>query len=242
MMFCVPAVCVDVDEADFNPIHKVPVIVSGDQGTVLIEVIDSELRTAANVMGSGAMRSSTAIQEQLLAIQSSLNQLRRDINDVKTNQAIDRNCVAQQFGALNANVKRIGRQPGRMMMLATVAATRTRDDDENDRTIPVRAPPIASLSPAPKDLYQLWNEYEHGIGGRKPAKHFSLHERGKVKHIYSLRNAGWQIIMGLVVRLGHTSEVAIDRIYAVYGAQTSVTAILRSLKKDVKAGRLSPNL
>jgi hypothetical protein len=232
---------VDVEEADFNPIHKVPVIVSGDQGTVLIEVIDSELRTAANVMGSGAMRSSTAIQEQLLAIQSSLNQLRRDINDVKTNQAIDRNCVAQQFGALNANVKRIGRQPGRMMMLATVAATRTRDDDENDRTIPVQAPPIASLSPAPKDLYQLWNEYEHGIGGRKPAKHFSLHERGKVKHIYSLRNAGWQIISGLV-RLGHTSEVAIDRIYAVYGAQTSVTAILRSLKKDVKAGRLSPNL
>ncbi len=75
MIFCVPAVCVDVEEPDFNPIHKVPVIVSGDQGTVLIEVIDSELRLAANVMGSGAMQSLTAIQEQFLVIQSSLNQL-----------------------------------------------------------------------------------------------------------------------------------------------------------------------
>jgi hypothetical protein len=56
-----------------------------------------------------------------------------------------------------------------------------------------------------------------------------------VKHIYSLCNAGWQNFLGLVW-LGHTSEVAIE---AVYGAQTSVTAILRSLKKDVKAGRLS---
>jgi hypothetical protein len=87
----------------------------------------------------------------------------------------------------------------------------------------------------------LWNEYELDIGGRKPAKDFLLHERGKVKNIYSLCNAGWQIISGLV-RLGHTSEVAIDRIYAVYGSQPSVTVIQRSLKKDVKAGRRSPNL
>jgi hypothetical protein len=106
--------------------------------------------------------------------------------------------VAHQFGALNANDKEIGRQPGQMMLLATVAATRTRDDKNNRRTIPVCAPPIASLLPAPKDSYQLWNEYDHGIGGRKPTKHFSLHERGKVKHIYSLCNAGWQNFLGLV--------------------------------------------
>jgi hypothetical protein len=58
---------VNVDKPDFNPISRVPVIVSGDEGTVPIEVIDSELS------GSNAARS-TAIQDQLLAIQSSINQ------------------------------------------------------------------------------------------------------------------------------------------------------------------------
>lgn len=47
------AVAVNVDEADFNPIQKVPVIVSGDEGTVLIEVIDRDLRVA-NAAGGGA--------------------------------------------------------------------------------------------------------------------------------------------------------------------------------------------
>jgi hypothetical protein len=72
----------------------------------------------------------------LLAIQSSLNQLQPGINDIKTNQAIDRNCVEQQFGALKANDKQIGRQQGQMMMLATIAAARTRDA-KNNTTIPV---------------------------------------------------------------------------------------------------------
>ena len=69
---------VNVDEPDFNPISRVPVIVSGDEGTVLIEVIDSELRGANAATGNAAR--SMAIQDQLLAIQSSINQLRRDIN------------------------------------------------------------------------------------------------------------------------------------------------------------------
>ena len=163
------AVAVNVDEPDFNPIQKVPVIVSGDEGTVLIEVIDCDLR-AANAAGGGMATRSTAIQEQFLAIQSSLNHLRRDIkNDVKTNQAIDRTNTAQHFVNLNANVKRIGRQPGRMMMLASAAATRTRGGDDDNTAPPVRAQ-SAGLSPAPRDLYQLWNEYQHGIGGRKTCK------------------------------------------------------------------------
>jgi hypothetical protein len=232
---------VNVDEPDFNPISRVPVIVSGDEGTVLIEVIDSELRGANAATGNAAR--SMAIQDQLLAIQSSINQLRRDINDIKTNQLIDRSTSTQQFGILNVNIKRIGRQPARMMMLATAAASRTQGGDITgaENAVPVRAPPTASLSPAPKDLYQLWNEYLHGIGGRKPAKNFSPSERGRVKHVYGLRNSGWQVILELV-RSGITCEVAIDRIYTVYGAQTSLTTILRRLKKDRKDGTLSPNL
>jgi hypothetical protein len=64
-----------------------------------------------------------------------------------------------------------------MMMLAMAAASRTQGDDitrSAEIAVPVQGPSIASLSLAPGDLYQLWNEYLHGIlaGGRKPAKHF----------------------------------------------------------------------
>jgi hypothetical protein len=57
---------VNVNKPDFNPISRVPVIVSGDEVTVLLEVIDSELRGANAATGDAAQ--STAIQDQLLAI------------------------------------------------------------------------------------------------------------------------------------------------------------------------------
>ena len=166
--------------------------------------------------------------------------MRRDIsNEVKTNQLIDRSTSTQQFGILNVNVKRVSRQPVQMMMLAMVAATRTQGGDITGAEITVllvRAPSIASLSLARRDLYQLWNEYLHGIRGRKPANHFSLCDRGRVKHTYdSLCNNFWQIIVRLV-GLGYEADVAIDQIYLVYGAQTSVTKILTSLRKDKQEG------
>ena len=50
------------------------------------------------------------------------------------------------------------------------------------------------------------------------------------------------LIAGLV-RQGHTAEIGIDRIYAVYGGETSVTSnIIDELKRDKKDGTLSPNL
>ncbi|KAF0729200.1 hypothetical protein Ae201684P_010677 [Aphanomyces euteiches] len=34
------------------------------------------------------------------------------------------------------------------------------------------------LSKRPRDLYELWKEYEFGLGGNKPAKHFTEKEHG----------------------------------------------------------------
>ena len=42
--------------------------------------------------------------------------------------------------------------------------------------------------------------------------------------------------------LGLTSDLAIDRIYDVYGAQVSVTKIINGLIEDKERGRLNPNL
>ena len=39
-----------------------------------------------------------------------------------------------------------------------------------------------TLSKLPKPLYVLWNEWEFGVGGNKPAILFSATERGRLKH------------------------------------------------------------
>ena len=50
----------------------------------------------------------------------------------------------------------------------------------------------------------------------------------------------WDLVSSLV-RMGDTAETAIDKIYAVYGGQTSVTNIINGLKRDKKDGTLNPN-
>ena len=35
------------------------------------------------------------------------------------------------------------------------------------------------LSKNPKDLYTVWTEWEFGLNGMKPARDFTIHERGK---------------------------------------------------------------
>jgi hypothetical protein len=47
----------------------------------------------------------------------------------------------------------------------------------------------------------------------------------------------WELI-ALLVQSGFTAAVAINRIYAVYGAGTSVTNIINQLKKNVCDGTL----
>ena len=75
---------------------------------------------------------------------------------------------------------------------------------------------------------------------RKPARLFSYTERGRSKHRYSRRKVVWDLVSRLI-RMGDTAETAIDKIYAVYGGQTSVTNIINGLKRDKKDGTLNPN-
>ena len=62
---------------------------------------------------------------------------------------------------------------------------------------------------------------------------FSHSERGRSKHKYHRRKVVWDLIGGLV-RQGHAADWVIDRIYAVYGGQTSVSNIMNRLKRDKK--------
>jgi hypothetical protein len=109
--------------------------------------------------------------------------------------------------------------PGRAQSIAPIDSTQSR--------------PPPRLSKRPKDLFELYREYQFGIGGSKPAKLFSSAERGSCRSTYSLRLGFWSLVDGLV-RKGHTSETAIDLIYSSYGVQEPVVAILRKIRTDKK--------
>ena len=102
---------------------------------------------------------------------------------------------------------------------------------------------MATLMPTPRSLHDLWQEYHHGVGERKAARLFSYSGLSKVARSigsYSRRKVVWDLVSSLV-RMGDTAEAAIDKIYAVYGGQTSVTNIINELKRDKKDGTLNPN-
>jgi Transcriptional activator of glycolytic enzymes len=100
----------------------------------------------------------------------------------------------------------------------------------------------AELSKNPKTLFDLWMEYQHGIGGRKPAKDFTPTERHRCKKTYSRRKAVWDILDHLLrSRPNSTINSAIDAVLAVYGRRLPVTSIIDGLVKDRRTGG-HPNL
>ena len=123
-------------------------------------------------------------------------------------------------------------------MVAAVGGTGS--DDENMLAVVAALQNLArtaasSLSPCPRTLYDLWTEFMLGLGGRKPASQFTQVDRGRVKHKYFRWNDIWKTVQWLV-RMGLTSDSAIDRIYTVYGAQMSVTRIINGVIEDKKGG------
>ena len=250
---------VDVDAELNNPVKQMAVVVSGDHGAVYIDMIGN-LEAEENAGGAGGAvvppgpgTANVSIRNQLLGLQSALLAMRQDNLEMKTSvtasvAALKVN-MERSFEMLNGNVRRMALQPARRVAVPvggggvgdeanTGGGAATANEGEGDLAMMA----TATLMPTPISLHDLWAEYLlHGVGGRKPARLFSYTERGRSKHRYSRRKIVWDTVSGLV-RLGHTSEIAIDRIYAVYGGQTSVTKIINALKKDKRNGTLNPNL
>ena len=92
------------------------------------------------------------------------------------------------------------------------------------------------MSKCPRSLYDLWKEYVTGFSGNKPARDFNSSERGACRFVYAKRNHVWQLVVKLT-RMGYiSSDKAIDKIYDVYGHNTSVTNIIKGIVADKKNG------
>jgi len=97
-------------------------------------------------------------------------------------------------------------------------------EDNNNNTDANGIQYKSSLSPRPRNLYELWKEYQHGIGGCKAAKNFSNTERGQVKCTYAHCKAIWGEI-DCLVHAGDTYTDAIDHIYQAYGQTPSISTL-----------------
>lgn len=218
-------------EEGVNPVRKRLVIVSGMNATVIINVMPDDLGGdgnginnggAAGIGGGGAGggfltgADGQAIHARLHAIETGLLSVREEVNK-------NQESTTRLINVVNRNVCRIAVQPGIQQAAA------------NDN-MPQE---VAQLSPLPRNLHTLWQEYTTGIGGRKAARLFTEQERGQNKYKYHRRKVVWDVIARLV-RGGRTAQTAVDMIYNAYG-HVSVTAIINQMRRDRAHGG-HPNL
>ena len=240
----------DIDEGDeeVNPIIQTAVTVSGDHGAVFIDTVGGVAGEAGAGAGAGGVGgTNVSLRNQLIGVQSCLLSMRQEnlelrnaINTLKVN-------MEQNLQMINGNIGRLAMRPVGVRNATATAAVlgpvppQQQQHDAAAAGVGDHAMMLATLMPTPRSLHDLWQEFQHGVGGRKAARLFSYSERGRSKHRYHRRKIVWDLIAGLV-RQGQTAEAGIDRIYAVYGGQTSVTNIINGIKRDKKNGTLSPNL
>ena len=162
--------------------------------------------------------------------------LRRDNIELRSELDRVQDKTNRRLNKINRNVMTMLTRPGirAPTQQRAVADAVTEQQEEQEPS------PNVSLSKMPKTLNYLWMEYEFGLNNKKAAKDFSSVERGRVKYRYHRRKVVWDKISEMV-RAGHNSEDAINKIYDAYGHKTSVTNIINKMRKDRKDGG-HPNL
>jgi regulator of replication initiation timing len=161
-----------------NPVEKLLLVITGNEGEVFLdEVVGND--TPPGAPGDNqANRQQTNERNQMIGLISQVNTLRRDIAEVKTELGETRMEARHEFQLNREFLRRTAIQP---------AFRRNNNTEEHP---PVQGS-VATLSPNPKNLFILWQEYEIGLGGRKAAKLFTREERGRVKHKYSRQKVVW---------------------------------------------------
>ncbi|EEY64813.1 uncharacterized protein PITG_15602 [Phytophthora infestans T30-4] len=175
--------------------------------------INAVERVPIHVVGEGAQLQLVEVRED--AVESGALE--------HTSGGISADSTRKEFASIHSQLFGMQRQTANV--LNEVLRSRAETQRDYQKLLAVR----------PKDLYELWEEYQFGLSGLKPAKDFTAADRGANKFAYSRRKVFWDAV-ATFVRSGFTSDVAIDRNYAAYGRQLSVTRILAALRNDKHQG------
>ncbi|OWZ03196.1 hypothetical protein PHMEG_00025112 [Phytophthora megakarya] len=215
---------------ELNPVDRETFYVVGDGSHLNLVAIADEKGTtnrpnscASGGAGEGSRREFAALHSQLLASQHRTTQIMNEV--VRNRQESHR-----ELQKIQAILRRLAASP-----LPRQASREHHAQHSSETAVEQRRSSTPRLSKRPKDLFELWHEYQFGLAGLKAAKEFSRSERGANKFAYSRRKPFWDVIASLV-RSGYTSDTAIDKVYAVYGRNLSVSSILKSLREDRKRG------
>ena len=238
-----------------NPVRKRLLCVYGEEDAVFIELLllddDNQNEQVQDRGGGGADHGNSAGEtdinttnnrsrqlrdEQMKFMNSQIIALRRENAELRSELARQSQISTTWFKTINRNVVHLMKRPTHFVARNTVTDADTVNHIERETLAEESREKAASLSKCPKNLHVLWQEFELGLGGRKPAKNFTAQERGgRNKHTYFRRNVFWKRVAEMV-RGGIDSKVACDKIYKVYGESSSVTTILNQMKKDEMHG------
>jgi hypothetical protein len=201
-----------------NPVEKILLVVSMSSNDS-VNIDDATGAAGGNNNGAGAQEENN---QRMAALYSQYTAMRTDMTEVKTEVKSQGTAMVTWFGKINRNLARIGQNP--------VRRARAPNQQANQDQAPAQQNP-ATLCRNPRTLYVLWQEYMEGVGGRKAARLFTAQERGRVKYNYHRRKVAWETI-AIMVRAGNNADVAIDKIYEVYGRQNRVTIIINRMRQD----------
>jgi hypothetical protein len=147
-----------------NPIKKVLLIVTGDEGVVYIDELGRSDKNDGTT-GDGSDRDGRRLRQrierdEIRALQSQMAGLRRENHELKAQLQLFSNHTDRQLTTLNRNIQRIAAQPARPIGRNARAAAAEQVEGIS------QTGPAATLSPHPKSIHSLWQEYEFGVGGR----------------------------------------------------------------------------
>jgi hypothetical protein len=227
-------------EEGCNPIKKRPLVVSGHDTEVMMDLLEGEL-VGEGTSGVDAVRRGLAVRNQEVRLLSSqVIHLRRELADARAEADRQLGILKRQMARMNNNISRLANRPAKRLRITPAAMSAPVICDEE--VVESAAPPspvvpifAAKLSGCPRSLHDLWLEYEFGFNGRKAAKDFTEKERGADKYRYYRRNVFWMKVSEMI-RAGFTAERACDKIYSVYGARLPITRIINAMIRDKKDG------
>jgi hypothetical protein len=150
-----------------NPVRKIPLVITGDEGEVHIDDIPDGMVGNGDGAGNGAGGFiDRPVRQQLLAIHSQLLGLTRADEELRASIQNLQIICTRQYQTMNSNIHRIAIQPARRV--GGNGNDGHQQQQNNDVAVGNNGG-IPTLSPTPRCLYILWQEYQAGIGGRKAA-------------------------------------------------------------------------
>ena len=112
---------------------------------------------------------------------SQLCHVQRQITGISNELCAFKNSTNDLLRKMNLTMQGLSQVP---IMSPRVRHTRGTSEETSEITVQATQQTSvarATLSKCPRTLYVLWQEYEFGLAGQKPAKYFASDERGRNK-------------------------------------------------------------